>query len=94
MVGSAGEQTRSAGCPQTHGTTVFWDTTSCGNAAPLSHATLTHRADIISLEEVDELMRQPYSVCVSCYMNLGLEYLLDSVWEAMGMVRVYTKKTG
>jgi ribosome-interacting GTPase 1 len=53
-----------------------------------------NKADIISLEEVDALARQPHSVCISCYMSLGLEYLLERVWDAMGLVRVYTKKVG
>jgi len=53
-----------------------------------------NKADIVSLEEVDELQRQPYSVCISCYLHLGLDYLLESMWDAMGLVRVYTKKVG
>eukprot|EP00241_Pyramimonas_parkeae_P005727 CAMPEP_0114270220 /NCGR_PEP_ID=MMETSP0058-20121206/27109_1 /TAXON_ID=36894 /ORGANISM="Pyramimonas parkeae, CCMP726" /LENGTH=404 /DNA_ID=CAMNT_0001388917 /DNA_START=6 /DNA_END=1220 /DNA_ORIENTATION=- len=53
-----------------------------------------NKADIISLEEVDALMRTPNSVAISCYMKLGLEYLMERVWDAMGLVRVYTKKAG
>jgi len=53
-----------------------------------------NKADACSLEEVDELARKPNSVCISCYMSLGLDYLLERMWDDMGLVRVYTKKTG
>ncbi|KAJ8317877.1 hypothetical protein KUTeg_002968 [Tegillarca granosa] len=53
-----------------------------------------NKIDQISLEEVDRLARLPNSVVVSCNMKLNLDYLLDSVWEYLALVRVYTKKRG
>ena len=43
------------------------------------------------MEEVDELARRPYSVVISCYQELGLDMLLDRMWDSMALVRVYTK---
>ncbi|KAK3247406.1 GTP-binding protein [Cymbomonas tetramitiformis] len=53
-----------------------------------------NKADVISLEEVDQLARTEDSVAVSCYMNLGLDYLLERTWDMMALTRVYTKKVG
>eukprot|EP00242_Pyramimonas_sp_CCMP2087_P014914 CAMPEP_0198210694 /NCGR_PEP_ID=MMETSP1445-20131203/21715_1 /TAXON_ID=36898 /ORGANISM="Pyramimonas sp., Strain CCMP2087" /LENGTH=404 /DNA_ID=CAMNT_0043884819 /DNA_START=148 /DNA_END=1362 /DNA_ORIENTATION=- len=53
-----------------------------------------NKADMVSVEEVDALARTKYSVAISCYLELGLDYLLETMWEAMGLVRVYTKKQG
>lgn len=53
-----------------------------------------NKCDALTIEEVNNLARRPDSVCISCYMNLGMEYLLKRVWDAMGLVRVYTKKMG
>ena len=53
-----------------------------------------NKIDVISLEEVDQLARQPMSVPMSCYQRLNLDGLLDRIWEELALVRVYTKKTG
>ena len=53
-----------------------------------------NKVDALTIEEVNTLSRRPDSVCISCYMNLGMEYLLKRVWDAMGLVRVYAKKMG
>lgn len=31
---------------------------------------------------------------VSCNMKLNLDYLLESVWEHLALLRIYTKKRG
>ena len=53
-----------------------------------------NKIDVCSIEEVDEIARQPMSWPISCYMNLGMEGLLARVWKEMALVRVYTKKQG
>jgi len=53
-----------------------------------------NKIDMISLEEMDELARRPHSIVISCNMQLNLDLLLDSIWEHLGLVRVYTKKKG
>ncbi|WAQ97440.1 DRG2-like protein [Mya arenaria] len=45
-----------------------------------------NKIDQISIEEVDRLARQPDS--------LNLDYLLDTVWLCLALVRVFTKKRG
>ena len=48
----------------------------------------------LPIEEVDRLANLPYSVDISCYMKLNLDYLYDALWEHLHMVRIYTKKPG
>lgn len=51
-----------------------------------------NKIDQISLEEVDKLARQPNSVVVSCNMKLNLDCLLDTIWDYLALIQVYTKK--
>lgn len=53
-----------------------------------------NKIDQISIEEVNRLARQPNSLVVSCNMQLNLDYLLESLWEELRLIRVYTKKPG
>ena len=51
-----------------------------------------NKIDVLCIEEVDKLARQPYCVPISCVANLGMEVLLEQMWSAMDLRRVYTKK--
>ncbi|KAI6136876.1 developmentally regulated GTP-binding protein [Pisolithus sp. B1] len=53
-----------------------------------------NKIDAISLEMVDKLARSENTVVISCEMNLNLDYLVERVWESLGLVKVYTKKRG
>jgi small GTP-binding protein len=53
-----------------------------------------NKADTISIEDVDRLSKQQNSVVISCNLELNLDYLLERMWDALGLVRVYTKKRG
>lgn len=53
-----------------------------------------NKIDQISIEEVNRLAREPFSVVVSCNMKLNLDYMLDVLWEDFQLIRVYTKKPG
>ncbi|KIO02380.1 hypothetical protein M404DRAFT_16092 [Pisolithus tinctorius Marx 270] len=53
-----------------------------------------NKIDAISLEMVDKLARSENSVVISCEMALNLDYLVEQVWESLGLVKVYTKKRG
>ena len=55
---------------------------------------LCDEVDALTIEELDNLSRRPNSVCISCHLELGMTHLLRRMWDAMGLVRVYTKKTG
>lgn len=53
-----------------------------------------NKIDSISMEELDRIAREPHTVVISCETNLNLEHLKDRIWEALGLIRVYTKKRG
>ena len=53
-----------------------------------------NKVDQISLEEVDRLAHQPYSIVISCELDLNLDFLLSQLWEYLSLLRVYTKRRG
>ena len=53
-----------------------------------------NKIDVLSMEEVDALARLPHSVPISCVAGLGKEHLLDAMWDAMDLRRVYSKRIG
>jgi len=48
----------------------------------------------VTIDEINHLARKPHSLVISVHLKLGLDYLLSRVWDAMGLVRVYTKRKG
>ncbi len=64
------------------------------NRIYLSCLYVYNKIDQISLEEVNRIARQPHSLVVSCNMKLNLDYLLETLWEYLSFIRVYTKKPG
>jgi uncharacterized protein len=53
-----------------------------------------NKIDSLSIEEIDELARKPDSLVISVHLNLNLDYMLQKMWEYMGLIRVYTKRRG
>ncbi|GAA5903424.1 hypothetical protein JCM6882_006545 [Rhodosporidiobolus microsporus] len=53
-----------------------------------------NKIDAVSLEQVDRLAREPYTVVISCELDLNLEVLKRRIWKSMGFNRIYTKKRG
>jgi len=53
-----------------------------------------NKIDTISIEDVDKLMSVNYNVAISVHMNLGIDVLLERIWDMLGLVRIYTKKKG
>ncbi|CAF3295660.1 unnamed protein product [Rotaria socialis] len=53
-----------------------------------------NKIDQVSIEEVDRLARLPNSVVISCNMKLNIDYMLESIWTLLNLIRVYTKKRG
>ncbi|KAH7927375.1 developmentally regulated GTP-binding protein [Leucogyrophana mollusca] len=53
-----------------------------------------NKIDAISLEQVDKLARTENTVVISCEMDLNLDYLIDRIWDNLGLVKIYTKKRG
>jgi hypothetical protein len=53
-----------------------------------------NKADTVAIEDVDRLAREPNSIVISCNMKLNLDRLVDDMWDALELTRVYTKKRG
>lgn len=53
-----------------------------------------NKIDTISIEDVDVLMQDSQNVCISIHMNLGIDIMLDKIWEQLALVRIYTKRRG
>lgn len=53
-----------------------------------------NKIDTLSIEEVDQLARYPDSVVISVHSKLNLDYLLNVMWDYMGLIRIYTKRRG
>lgn len=53
-----------------------------------------NKIDHITMEEVRRLAEVPHTVVVSCELNLGLDWLVEQIWQHLGLLRLYTKKRG
>ncbi|KAL6539240.1 Developmentally-regulated GTP-binding protein 2 [Orobanche gracilis] len=65
-----------------------------GNRKYIKCVYVYNKIDVIGIDDVDRLARQPNSIVISCNLNLNLDRLLAKMWEEMGLVRVYTKPQG
>jgi len=61
---------------------------------------LSLQIDQITIEEVDELARMPYSIVGSVVAGFNIgepdedDLLKQKMWEYLGLTRVYTKRKG
>ncbi|KAJ9126743.1 hypothetical protein QFC24_001774 [Naganishia onofrii] len=55
-----------------------------------------NKIDSVSLEEVERLSTENggRNVMISCELDLGLDILLERIWEELRLVKVYTKRRG
>ncbi|KAG0367847.1 P-loop containing nucleoside triphosphate hydrolase protein [Gamsiella multidivaricata] len=53
-----------------------------------------NKVDSVTIEQVDELARTPYTVVMSCELDLNMDYLVETIWKNLALLRVYTKKRG
>ena len=55
-----------------------------------------NKIDCVTMEDVDRLAREPHSVVISAApaLHLNLDRLVERMWEALTLTRVYTKKRG
>ncbi|KAJ9124323.1 Developmentally-regulated GTP-binding protein 2 [Naganishia vaughanmartiniae] len=55
-----------------------------------------NKIDSVSLEEVERLSmeNEGRNVMISCELDLGLDILLERIWEELRLVKVYTKRRG
>uniref|UniRef100_A0A3Q3KZY8 Developmentally regulated GTP binding protein 2 n=1 Tax=Mastacembelus armatus TaxID=205130 RepID=A0A3Q3KZY8_9TELE len=63
-----------------------------GNRVYMPCLYVYNKVDQISIEEVDRLARIPHSVVIRCSLNL--DYLLETLWEYLALICIYTKKRG
>jgi ribosome-interacting GTPase 1 len=61
---------------------------------------LYNKIDTVTIEEVDQLARMPYSMVGSVQMHFNIagpdedDLLKRKLWECLGLTRVYTKRKG
>jgi len=60
----------------------------------LTPVKVLNKIDAISIEELDLLYKIPNSVPVSSNEWLNVDELIEKMWEALDLVRVYTKPRG
>lgn len=53
-----------------------------------------NKIDMLSVQQVDDLARQPYSVVISVASKFGMDGLMERVWQELDLKRIYTKKKG
>ncbi|KAL7340802.1 P-loop containing nucleoside triphosphate hydrolase protein [Rhodotorula toruloides] len=65
-----------------------------GNRVYIPAIMVLNKIDAISIEELDLLYRIPNSVPISVKEWLNIDELLETMWEKLSLVRVYTKPRG
>jgi uncharacterized protein len=65
-----------------------------GNRKYVTCLYVYNKIDMLSIAEIEEIAKRPYSVPISVNRKLNLDGLLERMWNAIGPVRVYTKKQG
>lgn len=53
-----------------------------------------NKVDMLSIQELNDLARKENSLVVSVHSELNLDYMLQRMWHAMGLVRIFTKRRG
>ncbi|KAM6495986.1 P-loop containing nucleoside triphosphate hydrolase protein [Amanita muscaria] len=65
-----------------------------GNRVYIPAIYVLNKIDAISIEELDLLYKIPHSVPISSKDWLNVDELVEKMWEALDLVRVYTKPRG
>ncbi|KAG2348785.1 developmentally regulated GTP binding protein 1 [Suillus weaverae] len=65
-----------------------------GNRVYIPALYVLNKIDAISIEELDLLYKIPHSVPISSREWLNIDELLEKMWDALELVRVYTKPRG
>jgi small GTP-binding protein len=65
-----------------------------GNRKYVTCLYVYNKVDMLSIAEIDEIARRPFSVPISVNRALNLDGLLERMWTSIGPCRVYTKKKG
>jgi len=65
-----------------------------GNRVYIPAVYVLNKIDAISIEELDLLYKIPNSVPISSREWMNIDELIETMWEALDLVRVYTKPRG
>jgi ribosome-interacting GTPase 1 len=66
----------------------------CGNRKYLKCLYVYNKIDQVTIEDVDRLAREPGSVVISGENGWNLDRLVAAIWDALQLLRIYTKKRG
>lgn len=65
-----------------------------GNRKYIPCLYILNKIDDISLAELEILDQIPHYVPISAHLEWGLEDLIETIWDYLDMIRVYTKPKG
>eukprot|EP01130_Rhizamoeba_saxonica_P018412 TRINITY_DN9203_c0_g1_i1.p1 TRINITY_DN9203_c0_g1~~TRINITY_DN9203_c0_g1_i1.p1 ORF type:complete len:408 (-),score=97.49 TRINITY_DN9203_c0_g1_i1:9-1232(-) len=65
-----------------------------GNRQYIRCLYIYNKIDVTTIEHIDGLSRQDHSLVISCSLELNLDYLLQRMWDELGLVRIYTRRKG
>ena len=69
-----------------------------GNRKYIKCLYVYNKIDVVSIEDVDRLARKQNSVVIACahddHEALNFDHLLATMWDYMGLTRIYTKRRG
>lgn len=51
-----------------------------------------NKIDGVSLDFLNELAHEPYTVVMSCELDLGVHEVVDRIWKELRLIRLYTKR--
>ncbi|KAL2219883.1 GTP binding protein Gtp1 [Thermoascus aurantiacus ATCC 26904] len=53
-----------------------------------------NKIDAVSLDFLDKLAREPNTCVMSCELDLGVQDVVDRIWQELRLIRIYTKRRG
>lgn len=51
-----------------------------------------NKIDGVSLDFLNELAHEPYTVVMSCELDLGVQEVVERIWKELRLIRLYTKR--
>ncbi|KKA18748.1 GTP binding protein (Gtp1) [Rasamsonia emersonii CBS 393.64] len=53
-----------------------------------------NKIDSVSVDFLDKLAREPHTAVMSCELDLGVQDVVDRIWQELRLIRIYTKRKG
>lgn len=51
-----------------------------------------NKIDSVSIDFLDKLAREPNTAVMSCELDLGVQDVVDRIWQELRLIRIYTKR--